>query len=90
MQRDHSKQGLPTQDMPWQEELRDSFPYQATTELKAVQDVKRDMERSPDGSLCGDVGFGKTVAIRAIFKAVTAGKQVALPCFHYSCQQHHT
>ncbi len=70
------------QDMPWQEEMEDSFPYQATTDqLKAVQDVKRDMEsdRPMDRLVCGDVGFGKTeVAIRAIFKAVTAGKQVAL------------
>jgi len=52
--------------MPWQEE--GLLPYQATTDqLKAVQDVKRDMERSPDGSASsGDVGFGKTeVAIRA-------------------------
>jgi transcription-repair coupling factor (superfamily II helicase) len=83
-------------DMPWQEELEDSFPYQATTDqLKAVQDVKRDMEsdRPMDRLVCGDVGFGKTeVAIRAIFKAVTAGKQVALlaPTTILTQQHYHT
>jgi transcription-repair coupling factor (superfamily II helicase) len=69
-------------DSPWQEELEDSFPYQPTPDqLKAVQDVKRDMmsDRPMDRLVCGDVGFGKTeVAIRAIFKAVIAGKQVAV------------
>ncbi len=83
-------------DMPWQEELEDSFPYQATTDqLKAVQDVKRDMEsdRPMDRLICGDVGFGKTeVAIRAVFKAVTAGKQVALlaPTTILTQQHYHT
>ena len=83
-------------DMPWQEELEDSFPYQPTTDqLKAVQDVKRDMEsdRAMDRLVCGDVGFGKTeVAIRAIFKAVTAGKQVALlaPTTILTQQHYHT
>ena len=83
-------------DMPWQEELEDSFPYQPTTDqLKAVQDVKRDMEsdRPMDRLVCGDVGFGKTeVAIRAIFKAVTAGKQVALlaPTTILTQQHYHT
>jgi transcription-repair coupling factor (superfamily II helicase) len=69
-------------DGPWQGELEDSFPYDPTPDqLKAIADVKRDMERSQpmDRLVCGDVGFGKTeVAIRAIFKAVTAGKQVAM------------
>jgi len=69
-------------DGPWQSELEDSFPYEPTPDqLKAIGDVKRDMEQpSPmDRLVCGDVGFGKTeVAIRAIFKAVTAGKQVAM------------
>ncbi|MFN6566673.1 transcription-repair coupling factor [Dendronalium sp. ChiSLP03b] len=84
------------QDMPWQEELEDSFPYQPTTDqLKAVQDVKRDMEsdRPMDRLVCGDVGFGKTeVAIRAIFKAVTSGKQVALlaPTTILTQQHYHT
>jgi transcription-repair coupling factor (superfamily II helicase) len=69
-------------DGPWQQELEDSFPYDPTPDqIKAIADVKRDMERSQpmDRLVCGDVGFGKTeVAIRAIFKAVTAGKQVAM------------
>ena len=84
------------EDMPWQQELEDSFPYQPTTDqLKAVQDVKRDMEddRPMDRLVCGDVGFGKTeVAIRAIFKAVTAGKQVALlaPTTILTQQHYHT
>ncbi len=84
------------QDMPWQEEMEDSFPYQPTTDqLKATQDVKRDMEsdRPMDRLVCGDVGFGKTeVAIRAIFKAVTSGKQVALlaPTTILTQQHYHT
>jgi transcription-repair coupling factor (superfamily II helicase) len=69
-------------DNPWQQEMEDSFPYQATPDqLKATQDVKQDMEssRPMDRLVCGDVGFGKTeVAIRSIFKAVTTGKQAAL------------
>jgi transcription-repair coupling factor (superfamily II helicase) len=69
-------------DNPWQQEMEDSFPYQATPDqLKATQDVKQDMEssRPMDRLVCGDVGFGKTeVAIRSIFKAVTSGKQAAL------------
>jgi transcription-repair coupling factor (superfamily II helicase) len=83
-------------DMPWQQELEDSFPYQPTPDqLKATQDVKRDMEsdRPMDRLVCGDVGFGKTeVAIRAIFKAVTAGKQVALlaPTTILTQQHYHT
>ena len=83
-------------DLPWQEELEDSFPYQPTVDqLKAVQDVKRDLEseRPMDRLVCGDVGFGKTeVAIRAIFKAVTAGKQVALlaPTTILTQQHYHT
>lgn len=83
-------------DMPWQEEMEDSFPYQPTPDqLKATQDVKRDMEsdRPMDRLVCGDVGFGKTeVAIRSIFKAVTAGKQVALlaPTTILTQQHYHT
>ncbi|MFM8605901.1 MAG: transcription-repair coupling factor [Cyanobium sp.] len=69
-------------DGPWQSELEDSFPYEPTPDqVKAIAEVKRDMEQpSPmDRLVCGDVGFGKTeVAIRAIFKAVTAGRQVAM------------
>jgi transcription-repair coupling factor (superfamily II helicase) len=83
-------------DTPWQEELEDSFPYQPTIDqLKAIQDMKRDMEnqRPMDRLVCGDVGFGKTeVAIRGIFKAVTAGKQVALlaPTTILTQQHYHT
>lgn len=82
--------------MPWQQELEDSFPYQPTPDqLKSVQDVKRDMEsdRPMDRLVCGDVGFGKTeVAIRAIFKAVTSGKQVAMlaPTTILTQQHYHT
>ncbi|WP_208677612.1 transcription-repair coupling factor [Synechococcus elongatus] len=83
-------------DQPWQQELEESFPYQPTADqLKAVEAVKRDME-SPqpmDRLVCGDVGFGKTeVAVRAIFKAVTAGKQVALlaPTTILTQQHYHT
>ncbi len=69
-------------DGPWQEELEGSFPYEPTPDqLKAVKDVKQDMQKSQpmDRLICGDVGFGKTeVAVRAIFKAITAGKQIAL------------
>ncbi|MEL6603769.1 MAG: transcription-repair coupling factor [Cyanobacteria bacterium J06614_10] len=84
------------EDMPWQQELEDSFPYTPTPDqLKATQDVKRDMEsdRPMDRLVCGDVGFGKTeVALRAIFKAVTAGKQVALlaPTTILTQQHYHT
>ncbi|MEB3232372.1 MAG: transcription-repair coupling factor, partial [Leptolyngbyaceae bacterium] len=83
-------------DTPWQEEMEDSFPYQPTTDqLKAAQDVKRDMEnpRPMDRLVCGDVGFGKTeVAIRAMFKAVTNGKQAALlaPTTVLTQQHYHT
>ena len=83
-------------DTPWQEEMEDSFPYQPTPDqLKATQDVKRDMEtlRPMDRLVCGDVGFGKTeVAIRAIFKAITAGKQVAMlaPTTILTQQHYHT
>lgn len=65
-----------------QDELEASFMYEDTPDqAKATTDVKADMERSypMDRLVCGDVGFGKTeVAIRAAFKAVTSGKQVAI------------
>ncbi|HEX8804079.1 MAG TPA: transcription-repair coupling factor [Acidimicrobiales bacterium] len=71
-----------TPDTPWQAELEDAFPYQETPDqLKAIADVKADMEvpQPMDRLVCGDVGFGKTeVAIRAAFKAVQDGKQVAV------------
>ena len=69
-------------DTPWQREFEDTFPYQETPDqAKAITDVKTDMEeaRPMDRLVCGDVGFGKTeVAIRAAFKAVQDGKQVAV------------
>ncbi|MCI1273138.1 MAG: transcription-repair coupling factor [Clostridiaceae bacterium] len=70
------------QDTPWQNEMEDAFEYTETPDqMKAILDVKSDMEseRPMDRLICGDVGFGKTeVAMRAIFKAVTCGKQVAV------------
>ena len=69
-------------DTPWQRELESSFLYEETPDqLEAIEDVKRDMEapRPMDRLICGDVGYGKTeVAIRAAFKAVQDGKQVAV------------
>jgi transcription-repair coupling factor (superfamily II helicase) len=69
-------------DSPWQHELEASFPYVETEDqLRALQDVKADMEapKPMDRLICGDVGYGKTeVALRAAFKAVMDGKQVAI------------
>src|SRR5581483_7367282 len=69
-------------DTQWQKELEDSFPYVETEDQKrALAEIKRDMEspRPMDRLLCGDVGYGKTeVALRAAFKAVMDGKQVAI------------
>jgi transcription-repair coupling factor (superfamily II helicase) len=69
-------------DMPWQQELEASFPYVETEDqLRAIHEVKSDMEkpRPMDRLICGDVGYGKTeVALRAAFKAVLDGKQVAI------------
>jgi transcription-repair coupling factor (superfamily II helicase) len=69
-------------DTPWQTELEEGFPFQETPDqLTAIREVKVDMEDpSPmDRLVCGDVGFGKTeVAIRAAFKAIQDGKQVAV------------
>ena len=69
-------------DTEWQRELEASFIYEETPDQqRAVDDVKRDMERAQpmDRLVCGDVGYGKTeVAVRAAFKAVQAGKQVAV------------
>ena len=69
-------------DTPWQRELEDAFPYMETPDqLAAIDEVKKDMSRSVpmDRLICGDVGYGKTeVAVRAAFKAVQDGKQVAL------------
>jgi len=69
-------------DTPWQAELEASFPYFETEDqLRVISDVKADMEKSRpmDRLVCGDVGYGKTeVALRAAFKAVQDGKQVAV------------
>ena len=69
-------------DSVWQRELEASFPYDETVDqAKAIEDVRTDMETAApmDRLICGDVGYGKTeVAIRAAFKAVQDGKQVAV------------
>ncbi len=69
-------------DTPWQRELEDAFPYHETPDqLGAIDEVKSDMEKSVpmDRIICGDVGYGKTeIAVRAAFKAVQDGKQVAV------------
>ncbi|HLJ99504.1 MAG TPA: transcription-repair coupling factor [Streptosporangiaceae bacterium] len=71
-----------SQDTPWQRELEDAFPYVETPDqLAAIDEVKRDMERPVpmDRLICGDVGYGKTeIAVRAAFKSVQDGKQVAV------------
>lgn len=68
-------------DTVWQREFEEMFPYEETQDqLTAIEDTKRDMEspRIMDRLICGDVGYGKTeIAIRAAFKAVQEGKQVA-------------
>ena len=70
-----------SKDTPWQEEFEANFQYQETDDqIRCINEVKQDMEsiKPMDRLLCGDVGYGKTeVAIRAAFKAVMDGKQVA-------------
>ncbi|MCU0301296.1 MAG: DEAD/DEAH box helicase, partial [Candidatus Nanopelagicales bacterium] len=69
-------------DTPWQRELEDAFAYQETPDQDStIAEVKADMERPApmDRLVCGDVGYGKTeIAVRAAFKAVQDGKQVAV------------
>jgi transcription-repair coupling factor (superfamily II helicase) len=69
-------------DTPWQRELEDAFPYIETADqLACIDEVKHDMEQPVpmDRLVCGDVGYGKTeIAVRAAFKAVQDGKQVAV------------
>lgn len=73
---------LPDEDLPWLREFEKAFPFTETPDqARAIYETKKDMERpSPmDRLVCGDVGFGKTeVAIRAAFKAVLSGRQVAV------------
>jgi len=70
------------EDTPWQRELEDAFPFHETPDqLTTVDEVKADMRRTVpmDRLVCGDVGYGKTeIAVRAAFKAVQDGKQVAV------------
>ena len=69
-------------DTPWQREMEDAFPFVETPDQRtAIDDIKSDMERPfpMDRLVCGDVGFGKTeIAVRAAFKAIQEGKQVAV------------
>ena len=66
----------------WEWQLDSSFPYEETEDqIRAIDEINRDMESDTpmDRLLCGDVGFGKTeIALRAAFKAVTSGFQVAI------------
>lgn len=90
-----SKPGLACPpDSHWQKEFEAAFPYVETDDqLTAIEAVKRDLERPRpmDRLICGDVGFGKTeVAMRAAFKAVDAGRQVAvLVPTTVLCEQHY-
>ncbi len=83
-------------DSNWQREFEDAFEFQETVDqLKAIDDVKRDMESTTpmDRLLCGDVGYGKTeVAMRAAFKAIADSKQVAVlaPTTVLAFQHHQT
>jgi transcription-repair coupling factor (superfamily II helicase) len=80
--RAHAKGHAFGPDTPWQRELEDAFPYTETPDqLSAIEEVKLDMEKPTpmDRLICGDVGYGKTeIAVRAAFKAVQDGKQVAV------------
>ena len=71
-----------TADTPWQDSLEASFPYEETPDqLTTIEEVKADMESSQpmDRLVCGDVGYGKTeIALRAAFKTVQSGRQVAI------------
>ncbi len=81
-------------DSPWQNEMEGAFPFEETPDqLRAIVEVKADMQNDKpmDRLVFGDVGFGKTeVAIRATFKAIESGKQVAVLCpTTLLVQQHH-
>jgi transcription-repair coupling factor (superfamily II helicase) len=83
-------------DTPWQQEFEEAFEFDETEDqISAIEDIKRDMEskKPMDRLLCGDVGYGKTeVAMRAAFKAVMDGKQVAVlaPTTVLAYQHHRT
>ncbi len=84
-----------SEDTIWQREFEELFPYEETDDqLTAIEDTKKDMQSSKimDRLICGDVGYGKTeIAIRAAFKAVQDGKQVAfLVPTTILAQQHYT
>ena len=95
-EREKSKGFAFSPDTDWQKEFEGKFPYQETDDqLRCIEEVKQDMEKDKpmDRLLCGDVGYGKTeVAIRAAFKAVMDGKQVAylVPTTVLSSQQYET
>ncbi len=81
-------------DTPWQREVEAAFPYEETLDqIQAIGDIKTDMQsaRPMDRLIFGDVGYGKTeVALRAAFKAVQDGRQVAILCpTTLLAQQHH-
>ncbi|MCR5294190.1 MAG: transcription-repair coupling factor [Lachnospiraceae bacterium] len=80
-QRESGKGFIFSPDSEWQREFEEMFPFEETDDqLTAIEDTKKDMEQGKimDRLICGDVGFGKTeIAIRAAFKAVQDGKQVA-------------
>ena len=93
-ERTHAKGYAFPKDHPWQKLFEAEFPYTETRDqLLAIEDTKRDMESNKpmDRLICGDVGYGKTeVAIRAAFKAINAGKQVAIMVpTTVLCQQHY-
>ncbi len=94
--RQHATGFAYAKDTPWQHQFESSFPYQETDDqLRCIEEIKKDMElqKPMDRLLCGDVGYGKTeVAMRAAFKAVMGGKQVAylVPTTVLSQQQYQT
>jgi transcription-repair coupling factor (superfamily II helicase) len=93
--REQAERPIYGDDSPWQAEMEEAFPYEETPgQLRAIADVKADLNtpRPADRLICGDVGFGKTeVAIRAAFKVVESGKQVAVLCpTTVLAAQHHT
>ncbi|MFY9613720.1 MAG: transcription-repair coupling factor [Tissierellaceae bacterium] len=81
-QRETQKGYAFSKDTPWQREFEDLFPFEETEgQISSTLEIKKDMEKSRpmDRLLCGDVGYGKTeVALRAAFKAIMDGKQVAI------------